>query len=275
MKCGSSFGTTLAHYANASLPETSHIPSGRNQADPEDTTREGLQGEPNFFRFKYPINKWFTDVFRNPENPGNHLPILDEEWDEWRHDWFGIFRDPAERALSSYNHFGQGKGDMHAFFMKIRGQQASMLSAGDPGFAKIRCEFNQTDAPEQCKKMVEPDVHLAIERLDGFAFVGILEEFDLSVCLFHKMMGSPCLAVEFMNTRKATYSSEKQEQLKQLRAWGDPYDEPVYEAAKQRFWGDVRKYGLKPSECNQLCPDGPRWKLIGDVLDSFKFPDMN
>jgi len=48
MKCGSSFGTTLAHFANTSLPETAHIPSGENMSDPEDTIKEGLQGEPNF-----------------------------------------------------------------------------------------------------------------------------------------------------------------------------------------------------------------------------------
>lgn len=273
MKCGSSFGTTLAHYANASLPVTSHIPSGQNQADPEDTTREGLQGEPNFFRFKYPINQWFTNVFRNPENPGNHLPILDEEWAEWRHDWFGVFRDPAERALSSYYHFGRGEGDLHAFALKIQGQQASMLSAGAPGFAKIRCEFNQSDAPENCKHMVPPDIDLAIRRLDGFAFVGILEEFDLSVCLFHKMNGSPCLAVEFLNTREGDYDARKQRELKQLRDWGDPMDEAVYDAAKRRFWGDVRKYDLKPSDCHTLCPDASKFKYTEGMVDRFNIPE--
>eukprot|EP00927_Polykrikos_kofoidii_P010638 TRINITY_DN1447_c0_g1_i6.p1 TRINITY_DN1447_c0_g1~~TRINITY_DN1447_c0_g1_i6.p1 ORF type:complete len:374 (+),score=39.50 TRINITY_DN1447_c0_g1_i6:132-1124(+) len=276
MKCGSSFGTTLAHYANASLPETSHIPSGRNQADPEDTTREGLQGEPNFFRFKYPINKWFKNVFRNPPNPGNHLPILDEEWDEWRNNWFGIFREPTSRALSAYNHFGEGKGDMLAYTKKIRGQQASMLSAGADGMSKIRCEFNQTDAPEECKRMVEPDVSLAIQRLDGFAFVGILEEFDMSICLFHKMMGSECLAVEFLNTRKATYAggtNVQEEELKLIAKQGDPWDEPVYESALRRFWGDVRKYDLKPSVCREICPDAPAFKRKPKDEDVFIFPD--
>eukprot|EP00927_Polykrikos_kofoidii_P010637 TRINITY_DN1447_c0_g1_i5.p1 TRINITY_DN1447_c0_g1~~TRINITY_DN1447_c0_g1_i5.p1 ORF type:complete len:341 (+),score=42.99 TRINITY_DN1447_c0_g1_i5:111-1133(+) len=276
MKCGSSFGTTLAHYANGSLPKTSHIPSGEDQKDPEDRTTEGLQGEPNFFRFKYPVNKWFKNVFRNPPNPGNHLPILDEEWDEWRNNWFGIFREPASRALSSFNHFGQGKGDPLEFARRIEGQQASMLSAGAAGMSRIRCEFNQTDAPTECKRLVDPDVTLAIQRLDGFAFVGIIEEFDMAVCLFHKMMGSKCLAVEFLNTREATYpggEEMKQKQLAQLREQGDPWDGPVYEAAMRRFWGDVRKHDLKPSVCRELCPSAESFKRKPKDADVFIIPD--
>eukprot|EP00927_Polykrikos_kofoidii_P075646 TRINITY_DN71_c0_g3_i1.p1 TRINITY_DN71_c0_g3~~TRINITY_DN71_c0_g3_i1.p1 ORF type:complete len:343 (-),score=35.74 TRINITY_DN71_c0_g3_i1:135-1163(-) len=276
MKCGSSFGTTLAHFANQSLPETAHIPSGADQMDPEDTTVEGSQGEPNFFRFKYPVNKWFKDVFRYPRNPGNHLPILDEEWAEWRHNWFGIFREPASRALSSYYHFGQGRGDLFEFVNKIQGQQASMLSLGAVGMARIRCEFNQKDAPTECSRTVEPDVSLAIQRLDGFAFVGILEEFDMSVCLFHQIMGSKCLGVEFMNTREANYPGGRgmmDKELAQLREKGDPWDDPVYEAALRRFWGDVRKFDLKPSVCQALCPEAHSFKRKSIDIDMFSFPD--
>lgn len=276
MKCGSSFGTTLAHFANQSLPETAHIPSGIDQNDPEDRTTEGSQGEPNFFRFKYPVEKWFKNVFRYPSNPGNHLPILNEEWDEWKHNWFGMFREPASRALSSFYHFGQGKGDMHEFVKKIKGQQASMLSVGAVGMAKIRCEFNQSDAMAECDRIVEPDVPLAIQRLDGFAFVGILEEYDMSVCLFHKMMGSDCLDVEFLNTREANYPGTeemKKTELQRLKDAGDAWDDPVYEAALRRFWGDVRKYDLKPSTCRALCPSAGSFKRLKGDTDSFLFPD--
>eukprot|EP00927_Polykrikos_kofoidii_P027740 TRINITY_DN2430_c0_g2_i1.p1 TRINITY_DN2430_c0_g2~~TRINITY_DN2430_c0_g2_i1.p1 ORF type:complete len:345 (-),score=34.69 TRINITY_DN2430_c0_g2_i1:162-1196(-) len=262
MKCGSSFGTTLAHFANTSLPDTAHIPSGENMSDPEDTIKEGLQGEPNFFRFKYPVGRWFTNVFRNPRNPGNHLPILPEEWEEWRHGWFGVFREPASRALSSYNHFGQGKGDLKDWLRRIQGQQASMLSSGQAGFARIRCEWNQTGAEKWCAQTVPPNIDLAIHRLHHFAFVGIIEEFDLSVCLFHKMFGSDCLDVEFMNMRPGDYDSdeEKKQDLAVLKAQGDPWDEPVYAAATRRFWSDVHKYNLRPSVCNKICPSAPSFK---------------
>eukprot|EP00927_Polykrikos_kofoidii_P082123 TRINITY_DN8078_c0_g1_i1.p1 TRINITY_DN8078_c0_g1~~TRINITY_DN8078_c0_g1_i1.p1 ORF type:complete len:343 (+),score=35.52 TRINITY_DN8078_c0_g1_i1:56-1084(+) len=273
MRCGSSFGTTLAHFANGSLPESLRIPSAAN---PEDMTTEGSEGEPNSFRYKYPADKWFKDVFRSPSDPGNHLPILDEEWDEWKGEWFGIFREPASRTLSSFHHFGKGGGNMTEFARRVRGQQASMLSSGAAGFEKVRCEFSQSDSAYACAHMVEPDVPLAIQRIDGFAFVGILEEFDMSVCLFHKMMGSNCLAVEFSKTREQAYPGGdrlKDEQLEQLRKMGDPWDEQIYEAAQRRFWSDVRKYELTPSVCSQLCPDGVSFKRKPGDPDSFLFPE--
>jgi hypothetical protein len=242
---------------------TAHIPSGQNQSDPEDTTREGLQGEPNFFRFKYPIGKWFTDVFRNPRNPGNHLPILPEEWTEWKDGWFGVFREPASRALSSYNHFGNGQGDLAAWIQRVKGQQASMLSSGEAGMARIKCEWNQTGAKYWCDRTVAPNVTLAIQRIKKFAFVGIIEEFDLSVCLFHKMLGSSCRGVEFMNMRPGKYvggEKKKAKDLAFLRKMGDPWDDSVYLAATKRFWADVRKYKLRPSMCREICPMAPDFK---------------
>eukprot|EP00927_Polykrikos_kofoidii_P015421 TRINITY_DN1684_c0_g1_i1.p1 TRINITY_DN1684_c0_g1~~TRINITY_DN1684_c0_g1_i1.p1 ORF type:complete len:346 (+),score=33.68 TRINITY_DN1684_c0_g1_i1:81-1118(+) len=275
MKCGSSFGTTLAHYANLSLPFTSHIPSGRDQSDPEDRTTEGDQGEPNFFKFKYPTEQWFKNVFRNPENPGNHLPIMEDEWDYWRGNWFGLFREPASRVLSSFYHFGRGEGNMLNFARKIKGQQASMLSTGMGGMAKIRCEFNQEDAPGACQHMVIPDVPLALQRLDGFGFVGIVEEYELAVCLFHAMFGSPCLPVEFLNMRPGEYpggKEKKERELAMLRAEGDPWDDPVYDYARRRFWGDVRQYNLKPSVCRSICPAGMSFNRGPLDLDEFLQP---
>eukprot|EP00927_Polykrikos_kofoidii_P006760 TRINITY_DN12739_c0_g1_i1.p1 TRINITY_DN12739_c0_g1~~TRINITY_DN12739_c0_g1_i1.p1 ORF type:complete len:349 (+),score=26.99 TRINITY_DN12739_c0_g1_i1:42-1088(+) len=266
MRCGSTFGTTLAHFANSTLPDTAYTPNAENMADPEDIIqpgREGSEAQSQFFRYMYPAKKWFTDVFRNPSNPGNHVPILPEEWQEWRHAWFGFFREPASRALSSYEHFGQANGDLKEWGRRIQGQQASMLSNGRSGMARIHCEFNRTGAKKWCARTVAPDVSLAIKRLNHFAFVGILEEFDLSVCLFHKMFGTKCLEVEFMSMRPGRYpgGEEKQKQdLAVLKELGDPWDEPVYKAVTRRFWSDVRKYDLHPSTCKKICPFAPDFK---------------
>jgi hypothetical protein len=45
-------------------------------------------------------------------------------------------------------------------------------------------------------------VALAIERLDGFSFVGLEEEWPLSVCLFHVINGGECFGVEDQVTRQ-------------------------------------------------------------------------
>jgi hypothetical protein len=111
--------------------------------------------------------------------------------------------------------------------------------------------------------MVPPNVTLAIQRLNHFAYVGIIEQFDLSVCLFHKMFGTKCLDVEFLNMRPGTYpggEKKKQEDLAMLEKQGDPWDGPVYDAAKRRFWSDVHKYNLRPSTCKTICPGAPDFK---------------
>ena len=51
---------------------------------------------------------------------------------------------------------------------------------------------------------VTPDVALAKTRLEeGFAFVGLFEEFELSICLFHTIFGHRIRAVELNKLRES------------------------------------------------------------------------
>eukprot|EP00927_Polykrikos_kofoidii_P076754 TRINITY_DN73793_c0_g1_i1.p1 TRINITY_DN73793_c0_g1~~TRINITY_DN73793_c0_g1_i1.p1 ORF type:complete len:364 (-),score=40.85 TRINITY_DN73793_c0_g1_i1:27-1055(-) len=266
MKCGSSFETTIVHFANGSIPDKVPVRSGMSPDD--------LQ-EPSFFRFKYPVGKWFKNVFRHPGNPVSHLPIMQDEWSDWRGNWFGIFRSPARRALSSYYDYAGGRGDLIQWAKKVEGQQASMLSMGKQGIYKVKCELNGLGAMADCIKMVKPNVPLAIRRLDNFAFVGIHEEFKLSVCLFHKMFGSECLPVEFNNSNPGAYTANKsalKEQLGLLELRADQFDDPVYKAATRRFWSDVRRYNLKPSTCRKLCPSQASFQDKSHQEDAFLIP---
>ena len=47
------------------------------------------------------------------------------------------------------------------------------------------------------RPVTSDEIDLAVERLNtGFAFVGILEEWDLSICLLHAKFGGPCASYE-------------------------------------------------------------------------------
>eukprot|EP00927_Polykrikos_kofoidii_P004011 TRINITY_DN1159_c0_g2_i1.p1 TRINITY_DN1159_c0_g2~~TRINITY_DN1159_c0_g2_i1.p1 ORF type:complete len:764 (+),score=147.16 TRINITY_DN1159_c0_g2_i1:38-2293(+) len=268
MKTASSFGTTLAHHANARLPRDAHIPSGMNKSDPEDMPTRAVDMQEkhlvlDFFEYKYPVDKWFKGVFRFPENPGEHRPIMENEWDQWNGFWVTILRQPEERTSSAWHHFGEGKGNMFKFQKAIQGQQANMLSAGHSGIARVNCERNGGNVLrhlDECDNAVVPNVSLAIKRLREFAFVGILEEYDMSICLFHAVFGGKCLAVEFLNSRPTHYeeseAAQEAEEAK-LKKYPDPWDTPVYEAAMRRFKADVRKYKLNNSTCRKMCPGGP------------------
>ena len=97
-KCGTSFGTTLVHYANASLPEDFAIPTP-GSALPR-TFPVNVLG----------FNAWFQGVFwlkgrSEDHNIANHNVISEAVWAQYRGRFFGMFREPLSRARSIYAFF--------------------------------------------------------------------------------------------------------------------------------------------------------------------------
>ena len=76
---------------------------------------------------------------------------------------------------------------------------------------------------------------LAASRLETFAFVGLVEEWDLSVCLFHRIFGgSPARAENaIFGSNPLSKSRCNPNTVAVLR---DPADELVYAAAQNHFW---------------------------------------
>eukprot|EP00438_Fugacium_kawagutii_P006428 Skav210656 [mRNA] locus=scaffold2527:220114:220491:+ [translate_table: standard] len=96
------------------------------------------------------------------------------------------------------------------------------------------------------------DVPLAIERLrEGFAFVGLQEQWELSICLFHAKFGGPCLATDFTDTRPDNKNSNTTSRYNTtiLNGWVDEIDAPVYAEAKRLFYDDLTRYGLSHETC--------------------------
>ena len=54
-----------------------------------------------------------------------------------------------------------------------------------------------------CNLSITPNANKAISRLAGFAFVGLTELYDLSICLFHAMHGGSCSMVPLVGSRTA------------------------------------------------------------------------
>lgn len=292
-KCAGSFGTTLAHFANSSIPAGAHMPGNTNESDPEDMLgptppgEKERQGEDYFFNYKYPYYEWFQDCFAHAYwNPGNHVPISDEAWDMWHGNYYGLFRQPEQRIVSSYNHFADGSGDILQYSKRLWGQQTAMLSGRGTldHWAKVQCEFDPLadeweyvdidlipPAPTSasCDESVEDDLPLAIERLQtGFRFVGLVEEYDLSVCLFHKMFGGECYENEFINMRAGADDKEdsKLDLMVMLEEEPDPYDNKVYEVAEEIFWDNVKQYDVSRTTCAITCPSVPEvWEIDASV----------
>lgn len=138
---------------------------------------------------------------------------------------------------------------------------------------------------------LQPSAHNPVRRLrTGFAFVGLTDEFDVSVCLFHAMRGHHCLPIERQNNRATNYSmypchhgwmvprthnktsesikalsspsshskqrwacATPEQQTQRLRAeYTDPYDTPLYRAAVERFQADLARYQVTQRRCEDL-----------------------
>ena len=103
------------------------------------------------------------------------------------------------------------------------------------------------------KALLPADAERAISVLrERFAFVGLLEHWNVSVCIFHSLMmrGTPPDPAELMPThlspqrrRAAADGMGSFHDESSLRGFVDKYDEQIYAAASARFWADARRTG--------------------------------
>ena len=99
------------------------------------------------------------------------------------------------------------------------------------------------------------DIPLALKRLrEGFAFVGLQEEWELSICLFHAKFGGPCRPVEFLDTRPSdqTSNTSSEYDTSVLNGWVDDIDGPIYAEAQSMFYEDLTRFGVSHETC-QAC----------------------
>ena len=245
-KCGTSFGNTLVHWANLSLPADATVGTD---------AREFMTG--------YAPRRWFFDqgniFWMKDGNFGNHNSILAHVYRTWRGRFVGMFRSPAQRAESAYRHFGSHVSKAE-YALRIRGSATTMLAGQSYG---LNCVWPKRF---NCSK-VTPNIDLALARLSGFAFVGLTELYDLSVCLFHVMFHGPCLPVEFSNTRPAAAHGRVPDEYTAWSPWGgiiDGDDWRLYAEATRMFWAALHTYRVNELVCQRVCP------LAGDRFAAYR-----
>ncbi|CAJ1436581.1 unnamed protein product [Effrenium voratum] len=90
------------------------------------------------------------------------------------------------------------------------------------------------------------------------SFVGLVEEWDLSICLFHKMLGGDCLFSEFENTRQ----NPNEYNTSELQGFNDTLDGIVYQEARSIFQRNLKLYGVSNESCQ---PCFQRAQLTADL----------
>jgi len=107
---------------------------------------------------------------------------------------------------------------------------------------------------EQPRALSVADVEEAQARLRRFAFVGIQEEWHLSICLIHAMFGGECSAVEFENTRQgqqaeSVFAAPEPYDTSVLDGWVDESDRAVYGTGLEIFHALCSAHGVTMDSC--------------------------
>jgi len=194
------------------------------------------------------------------QNPHHTHQFLDEEtYQIYKGKFVALFRQPEQRLLSAwYDDSDIFRADPFIPACAENRTPERLMSMdefkGHFGSWETKQLVGKAPPPTQApaQQPQQADVLMALERLrEGFAFVGLQEEWSLSICLFHAKFGGPCRSLEFLDTRPdnrrtnatSTYDTAI------LNGWVDESDRPVYAEAVKIFNADLEKFGVSHESC--------------------------
>lgn len=244
-KTGTSFANVVWHYGCPNIPAGASIGN-------YDERFEGSLND------TYPIEKNCPYLINH--SPSTHKPIGEKEWEENYGNFVAMFREPTDRIKSAFKmnkHCIQDCNPENNRMWEcdaVRDIDRRNTTACDTvKAARCMAEYALAEPAQGCQtKMVYGVPCTADMRIDpskrklaaqrvakGFAFVGLVEEWDLSVCLFHRTMGGLPFKVESDAVREGTPSSQPDECSQKVKhSLGDdkdPVDNVIYSAAKKVF----------------------------------------
>lgn len=161
-----------------------------------------------------------------------------------------MMRQPEERLLSAYDVGKMGctmcENEID-FAPTVAGCATKMLARSG--------EEVGTPCLQPCDPPTKEEMELATERLlHHTAFVGIVEEWELSICLFHSVFGGKCNKLEVVNVHPNPNSTNPgNHDLARLGGFVDPYDGPLYNVALGLFWARVQEHNLTREGCSMMC----------------------
>lgn len=160
-----------------------------------------------------------------------------------------MLRQPEQRLISAYYYhqhswplwyYGRFATDLLEFAQVVSGCAVRMLTR--EGWAPVPC-----GGPEPASGA---EVILARQRLrEGFVFVGITDEWDMSVCLLHAVFGGACLASDFADNNAGTNSSQELYDTSELMGFTDAADGALYKEALAIFAEQQQHYGVSYGAC--------------------------
>lgn len=169
---------------------------------------------------------------------------------------FTMLRQPEQRIMSGYltthswpyEKFGRRPDNVSEYAQVVAGCTVKMLTrAGASGWLN-----NYPSLHTVCgdtTPVTSEETALAVNRLAGFAFVGILESWDLSICLLHTKFGGACASYE-LEEGHTTGNSTTEYDTSELYGFVDVEDRRIYNEGVRMYEQDLQKYSISMQSCS-------------------------
>jgi len=167
-----------------------------------------------------------------------------------------MLRQPEQRIMSAYYNgqhswplqfYDRPAVDPLEFAQVVSGCAVRMLTREGMVTAAVKGDDGPCSGPEPASAA---EVTLAKQRLrEGFVFVGLVEEWDLSMCLLHAVFGGRCLASDFLDTNPGPTSSQEKYNVSDLMGFTDAADGALYTEASVVFSELLQRYGMSYDAC--------------------------
>tara|TARA_Y100000748_G_scaffold255217_1_gene221352 strand:- start:142 stop:582 length:441 start_codon:yes stop_codon:yes gene_type:complete len=99
---------------------------------------------------------------------------------------------------------------------------------------------------------VKGDIQKSITRLNNFAFVGIVEKWNLSLCLLSIMFNAPCRDVMFRKTH-VTDMKKFNRRVSREEVFSDYNDDHIYDISQRIFSKNLFIYNVTENKCIAQC----------------------
>mmetsp|Transcript_25902 Transcript_25902/g.38274 ORF Transcript_25902/g.38274 Transcript_25902/m.38274 type:complete len:623 (+) Transcript_25902:136-2004(+) len=184
---------------------------------------------------RYPLELYATNASLLASHHTRHLPI-DESLG---HDYVTLFRDPSKRVLSAFNYNMLSDGLTYEEYVQLIKQCNATNPMCYSNFPGISHCMTKMLVGHKCSENVEVDtakLEKAKQNLENLSFIGIVEEWNETVCQFYKTFGGVPNQGSFTNVN-AAYQTMKNKKLEAsfLRSYRDDFDQEIYNLAKKEF----------------------------------------
>eukprot|EP00056_Hartaetosiga_gracilis_P001254 m.43597 g.43597 ORF g.43597 m.43597 type:complete len:321 (+) comp10563_c0_seq3:75-1037(+) len=253
-KTGTSFGITLIKYACYKLPYDVYPHRTEKEAAMVEYKRKVLHEKtPTLFReflSKHVNGRWNELCDKTMKFPlRGHDPV------KWPTNVVMMARDPRRRHYSGWNVHGDKGTETHPaeleeYIKQYSGCQFFMLAGIECNNRFPSTLQNQSHALQSLMMMRFGNVTVEniakwLRNTNVIPFVGVTDEWNTSICLFHAMYGGDINAHEMENVRNSTKDSNYTQAWRSISKDSDPYDWKFFKAVKTVMIERLVRYGIE------------------------------